>query len=89
MIYPQACWRVHITCPRCGEPVTPVALGADRPLQLDTRAIVECAPCGGERWIVELTMQSEKAARRADRQIDSAIAREAETVARAQWRQSA
>lgn len=80
MIHPEACWSVHITCPRCGEPVTPVALGVDRPLMLDTRAIVACDPCGGERWIVEVTMRSERVARYADESIRSAIDREHLTV---------
>ena len=89
MIHREALWGVHITCPRCGAAVTPVARGAQHAgVMLDTRAIVECVPCG-DRLIVEVTLRSEQAVLRADKEIGSTIRREARSVERAGSRESA
>jgi hypothetical protein len=61
-------WTVRCTCPACAGRLSHIADG--RPGISSSRAVAQCTHCG-ERWLVEMTIASERQIAQRDRSVAS------------------
>lgn len=61
-------WTVRCTCPACAGRLSHIADG--KPGISSSRAVARCNQCG-ERWLVEMTIESERQLAQRDRSVAS------------------